>query len=57
MTRANCVAGVLIKVASFVAGALSRPSNLARKTSRLGKSASAMMSGFFKPLVVQVSQT
>ena len=43
MTCANCDAGVLIKIASFVAGATSKPKIFARKTSRLGKSASAMI--------------
>ncbi len=43
MTRASCDAGVLIKIASLVAGAFNKPSNVARKTSRLGKSASALI--------------
>ena len=43
MTCANCDAGVLIKIASFVAGATSRPRIFARKTSSPGKSAKAMM--------------
>ncbi len=43
MTCANWVAGVLMRVTSFVAGALNRPRSLARNTSRLGKSARAII--------------